>query len=334
MLKKIAYWIIILFIFISCGGENDSYSYRISDFRPELQIRLESLAKEKELPSRDTISRNYLRDNCSQEELLKLLKCENPLLRVIAFRTLVNRKDKDSFKILLGHLNDTAKVTFWVFDDVVGDYKVSDLLIRKAENDGILSPKEKSILVDSVLFKHPYLENAMYMIQEVEPMEKYYSVIKDRCKKENKERCGEKLSACYALSKFKKKEDLEFLNKIFLNLQCPLWIFKSIENNPDEVYFSTLEKYFDQVKKKKIRFDNDFEDYVLALASYKSQKSLVILTELLNKSYCPNYWDYDLYSQYIFLAIHKYRNPIYEDLYQKLKLKINPYVLSILKNKN
>lgn len=328
--KKAIYGIIILLAFINCGLENNPYPYKISDFRPVVQVELKKLAKERQLPSKDTIARNYLRDNCSKEELLKLFECENPLLRVIAFRTLVNRKDKDSFKILIGHLNDTAKVTFWVFDDVVGDFMVSDLLIRKVENDGILTEKEKNILVDSVLFKHSYLENAMYMIQEVEPKGKYYSIIKEKCRKENKERCGEQLSACFALSKFKKKQDLEFLNTIFQNLECPFWIFKSIENNPDEIYFPTLEKYFNLVKKKKISFDDDFKHYIEALASYKSKKSLLILTELLNKSYCPNFWDYNLYSQYIFLAIHKYRNPLYEDLYQKLKPKMNPYVLSHL----
>jgi hypothetical protein len=126
--------IFIISILFSCGDKKP-YPNKISEFRPELQIQLKKLAKEKMLPSRDTIARNYLKDNCSKEELLKLLECENPLLRVIAYRTIVNRKDKDSFKILLGHLNDTAKVTFSIFDDLVGDFMVSDLLIRNIKND-------------------------------------------------------------------------------------------------------------------------------------------------------------------------------------------------------
>jgi hypothetical protein len=123
-MKKTAYLFILLLLF-SCGDKNP-YPNKISDFRPELRIHLQKLAKEKQLPSKDTIARNYLKDNCSKEELLNLLNCENPLLRVIAYRTIVNRNEKDYFKILLEHLSDTAKV-FWSSDDIAGESMVSDV---------------------------------------------------------------------------------------------------------------------------------------------------------------------------------------------------------------
>lgn len=117
-----------------CSGKEE-YPYSISDFRSELRPHLKSLASEKSLPVKDTIARNCLEEKSTKEELIKLLNCDNALLRVVAYRAIVNRNEKDYFEILLGHLNDTTKVTWWYYDDVVGNFMVSDLMIRKVEHE-------------------------------------------------------------------------------------------------------------------------------------------------------------------------------------------------------
>lgn len=326
-MKNLTYIFILLFLF-SCGDKKP-YPNKISDFRPELQIQLKKLQKENNLYSLDTTASSFLKENCSKEELEQLIECEVPLLRVIAFRTLITRKDKDYFKILLGHLTDTSKV-FWSSGDLVGEPMVTDLLIDEAKTPGTLTQTEKNILLDSVLIKHSYLESFTYMIQEVEPKEKYYSIIKKRCEKKDKYRCGIQLSACFALSKFKKNEDLEFLKNKFniLESPCENWIFKSIEQNPNQIYFPILKKYFNEnIKKKKLFFNDHFKYYCQALASYKNKESLLILTELLNKKYCPETWYYEIYRENIFLAIHKYNNPLYNDLYYNLRPKMSKYII-------
>lgn len=324
-------FILIFLTLVSCVDKKQ-YPYEISDFREELQAPLTKLAKEKQLPSRDTVSRNYIRDNASKEELLKLLECDNPLLRVIAYRTIVNKKDKDYFKILLGHLNDTSKVTFWYFEDAVGDFKVSDLLIRKAEDENKLTKNQKRILVDSVLLKHPYLETSIWMIQDIEPQEKFYSIIKEKCNIKS-DRCGEYLSACYALSKFKKKEDLIFLKDKFDKLESPCedWIFKSIEQNPEQIYFPILEKYFrTKIKRKKQFNSNELRYYARAVASYKNDSSLVLLKDLLKKSNYPNPWCFEENQNNVFRAIHKYKDPLYLKLYDDLKPKMSDFIITYL----
>ncbi|MEO8240502.1 MAG: hypothetical protein ABI576_20525 [Flavobacterium sp.] len=329
-MRKTAYLFILLLLF-SCGDKKP-YPNKISDFRPELQIQLVKLAKEKQLPSRDTIARNYLKDNCSKEELLKLLECDNPLLRVIAYITIVNRNEKDYFKILLEHLNDTAKVTYWYYEDAAGDFMVSDLLIREAADSRKLTRSEKNILVDCVLLQHLYLDTSDWMIQDIKPNEKYYSIIKQKSKLKNY-RCGVQFGACYALSKFKKKEDLEYLKSIFESLESPCEgvIFKTIEQNPNQIYFPILKKYFNEtIKKKNLSDTYNFKYYCRAVASYKNKESLSILTELLNASYCPDQWFYELYRDKIFIAIHKYNNPLYENLYEKLKPKMSEFVIEYL----
>jgi len=328
-MKKILY---VVFVFMLYSCEKKPYDIKISDFRPELQTPLKKLAKEKELPFKDTTARSYIRDHSSKEELLQLLNSEHALLRVTAYRELVNRKEKDYFKILLGHLNDTTKVTWWYYEDAGGEFTVSDLLIRKAEEGNKLSKNEKRILVDSVLLKHSYLESSIWMIQDIEPQEKYYPIIKEKSQIKTN-RCGEQLSACYALSKFKKKEDLQFLKGIFMKFQSPCedWVFKAIENNPSEVYFPILEKYFSSVIKRKKQFSyDDLKYYCRAVAIYKNEKSLAILTELLKKTNYPDPWYFPHNQDNVFRAIHKYKAPVYENLYTKLRPKMSDFVIKYL----
>ncbi|MGV9004932.1 hypothetical protein [Flavobacterium sp.] len=329
-MKKIAY-IFIISILFSCGRENP-YPNKISDFRSELQIPLKKLASEKKLPSSDTIARNYIKENCTKEELLKLLKCEDPILRVIAYRTLVNKNEKDYFKILLEHLSDTTKVEWWYYEDAANKFMVSDLLIRKAEDSRKLTQTEKSILIDSVLLNHSYLDISNWMIQDIEPNEKYYSIIKQKSKLKT-DRCGVQLGACYALSKFKKKEDLEFLKNIFNNLESPCedWIFKAIEENPNQIYFPILKKYFDKsVKKKKQGSSDDLKYYCRAITKFKNKESLELLTQILDRNNYPDTWYFKYNEEYVFKAIHKNKEPIYDDLYKKLKPKMSEFVMEYL----
>ena len=325
----------IISIFFSCGPENP-YPNSISDFRSELQIPLKKLAAEKKIPSRDTIARNYIEKNCTKEELLKLLKCEDPVLRVIAYRTIVNRNEKDYFKILLGHLSDTTKVTWWYFDDAADDFMVSDLLIYKAVAK--LTQNEKKILVDSVLSNHLYLKNASGMIIDINPQEKYYSIIKkqssitepsnlfDECKK---------LGYTYSLSKYKKIEDIGYIKNTFRKFSilpdCNNYIFKSIEENPNKVYFPILKKYFNEIiqKKKQSSYD-DLKYYCRAIAKYKSKESLALLNEILDKKNYPDTWHFKHNEENVFRAIHKYRAPIYEDLYKQMKPKMSDFLIEYI----
>ncbi|MFB9109586.1 hypothetical protein [Flavobacterium gyeonganense] len=328
-MKKIMLLFIVLVLF-SCG--RDPYPNSISDFRPELQIHLKKLASEKQLPSRDTIARNYITKNCTKEELLKLLKCEDPVLRVIAYRTLVNKNDKDYFKILLCHLSDTTKITWWYYEDAADDFMVSDLLIRKAEDSRKLTKVQKRILVDSVLLKHPYLDVSNWMIVDIEANEKYYSIIKQRSKLKT-DRCGDQIGTCYALSKFKKKQDLAFLKSIFNKLEnpCEDWIFKAIEENPVEIYFSVLDKYFNSVITKRKQFSyEDLKYYCRAIAKYQNNKSLLLLKKLLDKKNYPDTSYFKANEEYVFKAIHKYKAPVYDELYKELKPKMSDFVIEYL----
>lgn len=335
IMKKIIF-ILIFSILFNCGKKKP-YSNKISDFRPELQIHLNKLKKDKYIYTTDSIATKYLNENCTKEELLQLLESEIPLLRVIAYRTLIKRKNNDYFKILLGHLNDTAKVP-WSEGDLQGETMVSDLLISEAITIGKLTQSKKNTLVDSVLTKHLYLESSKSMMIEMNPQEKYYSLIKkqtitvkhpdlsDECKK---------LTFTYSLSKFKKEKDLEYIKNNFKKFTilpgCNDYIFKSIEENPNNIYFPILEKYFYEIIKKKKQYTaEDLKYYCRAIAKYQNKESLALLTEILDKKNYPDTLYFRFNKDNVFRAIHKYKSPIYEDLYKKMKPKMSEYVMEYL----
>lgn len=327
---------IFLAIIISSCGRTHQYPYKISDFRPELRVQLQKLVTENLLPSKDTAAINFLNKKCTKEELLQILNCENPLLRIIAYRTIVNRKEKDYFKILLNHLNDTAKVTWWYYNDAADVFTISDLMIRKAADNRELTQNEKNILVDSILIKHPYLHVSTWMIQDIQPQEKYYTLIRERAKIKT-ERCGEQLSACYALSKFKKNEDVKLLEDAFRksNQVCIVWIFRSIENFPNDNFFPFLQNYYNTKVIGKLTSTNNVNDDLLyfcrAVASYKNDESLKILKYIENHNTYINkpYWP-PSNKEYVFKAIYKHKSEKYDRLFNQLKPQIDSLTLSVI----
>ncbi len=255
------------------------------------------------------------------------MNSENPLLRVVAYITIVNRQEPEYFDLLVGHLSDTARVKLWVYDDVLDYKQVSDLMIRKAHDKYGLSPIQKKNLVGKVLLDHPYLDISAWMIQDIEPNQKYYNLIKHRAEKKGKN-CGEQLSACYALSKFKKNDDISLLYKIFEeNLKkenCQIWIFRSIEKFPNKKFYSLLENYFNKnIKGKLSPKENIFDDILYfsrAVAAYKNENALTMLKYIeqndtyINKPYWP-----PANKKYVYKALLINYDPIYDDFIKKIQ---------------
>lgn len=316
---------------LGCGQEK-KYPYKTTDFKPELKKHLDKFVAEGQLSySRDTLADNFFRDSCTKDDLTKLLSCENPILRVVAFRAIVDRKEKDYFPILLNHLNDTSKVMWWYYDDAGGDFMVSDLMIRSAER--YLSQGQKDTLVDRVLNNHIYLDIAQWMMKDIKPQDKYYSIIKQTTQKKLNS-CHD-LSNTYSLAKFKKQEDIPLIKKNFNeytdNPYCNNNYFKAIEVFPDTAFFPLLTKYFDKViKKQKQQTSDDLKYYCRAVAQYKTQKSLDILIALARKETYPDSWYFSYNQENVFRAIHKYKSPIYDSLYNALKPKMDEYVMKYL----
>lgn len=347
MVKKSIYimrhciYILILLTVVGCG-QKEKYPYKISDFNTELKRHIQKIIEERELPyNPDRFTLLFLKDSCTKEELLRLLNFENPLVRVRAYEAIVNRNEPDCFPILLNHLDDTAKVMWWFYDDVVDEFMVSDLMIRKAVDKRKLTKPQKDSLIDVVLTEYTYLESAKWMIHDIEPKEKYYSIIKNVAQKELTS-CHD-LSNTYSLAKFKKQEDIPLIIKNFSeytdNHYCNDYYFNAFEVFPDTAFSPLLTKYFDEVIKRKKQYTSDeLKYYCRAVAQYKNQNSLDILIALTRKETYPDIyplpynqgkavWYLPHNKEYVFRAIHKYKSPIYDSLYNALKPQMSEYVI-------
>ncbi|RZJ98594.1 MAG: hypothetical protein EOO46_24960 [Flavobacterium sp.] len=254
-------------------------------FRPSLQTKIDQLSKDKELGYNDSASVSYLKDSCTKEELLKLLDYKVPIIRILAYRAIVNQNEKDFFDILRNHLSDTAQVTWWYFNDAADDFTISDLMIRKVERK--LSRTQKDTLIDLVLKNHNYLETAKWMMEDIEPQEKYYSIIKNKASLKS-DNCHD-LGLSAAVAKFKKHSDVLFLKDKFSQLTdnpyCNDNIFRAIEIFPDSLFLSVLQRYFDDyIRTQKQSSYDDLELYSRAVAQYQNEKALRILQALTEKS--------------------------------------------------
>lgn len=323
----IRFVLILLFFFAlgSCKKENRSH---LNDFREELRPYLQRLSKEKAIPVADTVARSMLKEKATKEELIKLINFEKPLLRVVAYREIVNRGEPEYFDLLLAHLNDKDKVTWRYYEDAGGSFTVSDLMIRKAQEKNGLAPIQKKFLIEKVLLEHSYLEVSDWMIRDIEPNEKYYKLIKDRSQFKNEE-CGVQSGAAFALSKFKKKKDIELLYDLFSrnindNSPCVKLTFKSIESFPDQKFFPLLKLYFEKYIKKHLSSKYNIEEEILffvrAIAAYKNKEALEVLEYIeenntyINKGYWP-----PANKEYVLKAIHFHYDTIYDELLQKIK---------------
>ena len=289
-------------------------------FRPELQSKIEKLSNEKGLSYNDSASVSYLNDSCTKDELLKLMNYTIPLIRILAYRAIVNRNEDDFFSILKGHLSDTAKVIWWYYDDAADEFTISDLMVRKAERK--LTRKQKDTLIDTILNEHVYLGTAKWIMKEIEPNEKYYSIIRQHASLKS-DNCHD-LGLTLAIAKFKKQTDIPFIRSRFSELTnnsyCNDNIFKGIEIFPDSSFFTILQEYFDlYIRKKKQSSFSDLEIFCRAVAQYKDTGALNILQALTEKSTYPDDWYLPHNKEYVFKAIYKYNCKLYKKLYDRLK---------------
>lgn len=324
-------FIFTLITLFGCG-QVKKYAVETTDIKPRLIYYLSHNTIEEFLsPQMDTIATNYFRDSCTKDELLDVLNCEMPKYRIAAFCALVNFNEPDYFTILLNHLDDTTKITWWPCDDVQSESYISDLMIRKATEN--LTQNQKDSLVYKVLNKHIYLESAQWMMEDIKPQDKYYSIIKTQCQIKSDD-CHH-LSLTFALAKFKRQEDIPLIKNNFAkytdNYYCNAYIFRSIIAFPDTAFFPLLTKYFEtEIKKKKQDTSDDLKYYCLAVAMFKNTSSLEILTALTKKDTYPDSWYLPYNKEYVFTAMHKYPSPIYDNLYKELKPQMSDFVIEYL----
>jgi hypothetical protein len=280
-------FLIVCFFLLSACHEKEKYQYAIHDFRKLLQPALTEIVTKGILEYSEQLE--SIHQEIKDKELTDLFNSEIPILRAAAFREILSRPSFNHFEIMMNHLDDTA--IFQREGHELGFYNmtVSDYVITKST---WANEEQKSLTVDKVLLNHNYLQSAYKILLNLQPQERYYSIVKQMTKS-NKYFMDLEYAFLY-LAKFKKAEDVSLIKTFLLENKWRLGSisFQLLREYPKAEYIEILEQYFVRRKYKTFmysHFKNVANEFVETLASYKNEKSAMILMEMLNKSKCSSY---------------------------------------------
>lgn len=270
----------ILIIIFSCNpGEKKSYAIR--DFSSTLRPYLKNVVS-KGIVGFDASSQ-YIKSHATDKELKQLSQSEHPVLRAVAFRSMLERSSFNNFDLLMSHLDDTSVVAIDAGEWGIGYRTVSDDIIEHSKWNTI---EEKKETINTVLTKHNYLRSAYKILWNIEPNEKYYSSIKEMVQRDRI--FEEREYALIALASFKKPEDVKLIKKILL-ANLPWMSFASFHllkvfNN--EAYFEVLKTYYNRGYYSHVWQGNNSTatiDFVQAIAKYNNKEAVIILDSFQNQ---------------------------------------------------
>jgi hypothetical protein len=325
---------ILIVLFSSCKNEQKN-TYAIRDFRKSLHPFLVKIVTEGIVRDYDSAEIKIIKDN----ELLDLSKSENPVLRATAFREILERNNLNHFDLLMNHLNDTAIVPTDAGEFGIWYRTVSDDILYNANWETVES---KNRTVEQVLTKHNYLRSAYFILNDLEPQEKYYPYIKDMATRPrrldiegNELDFGDIEYALYGLAKFKKHEDIQIIKKQMMRFVWRLSdvSFKLMKEFPNPDYFDVLRNYhyrmFYGFSGNRPHGFSGFiadraapEDFIQALVVQQSDHSARLLDTMLNilpKRTCMP--DKENIIREVIIAIWEHPCPAYARLREKIKPK-------------
>lgn len=327
--------LLAIFFFYSCH-HSGKYPYAIKDFPEKLQPYLVGLVEKGLVEGGDT----SLRDHATDADLERLGNAEHPLLRVAAFREMLERKSLNHFDLLMKHLDDTAVVFFNKGEFGIDQSAISDQILFQAIWK---TQAEKDKTVDEVLTKHNYLGAAYYLLWSLEPREKYYSIIRKMASQQRQIPAygGDKLAfyqtehALYGLAKFRKKEDIQLIKERMMER---IWhlshvSFQLMREFRDTAYLEVLEAYH---KKGFYNFSNhmgyrfecsddfraDPKEFIKTLVVQQEERSAILLDTMLASIPRFTCWpDKDYLLDELIEAIWDHPCPAYARLRGKIRVR-------------
>lgn len=322
-------------MFSSCKSEQGN-TYAIKDFRKSLQPFLLNIVSEGIVTDHDSSDIKSITD----DELIRLGKSENLVLRATALMEMLDRSSFNHFDIIMKHLDDTAIVAtdngeFGIKFETVSDYLIGRTSWETAQ------ARDKTI--ESVLTKHNYLSSSYNILTKIEAQEKYYPFIKKMATRPRRlDRYeGYELGfyeieyALYGLAKFQKKEDVQIIKN---KLMKHVWdlsdvSFRLMKEFPDTAYLDVLQTYHRRqfYKFSGIRphgftgYNADRaapEDFIEALVVQQNDMSAKLLDTML--TYLPKYTcmpDKENIINAVIEEIWEHPCPAYARLREKVKYK-------------
>jgi len=256
-----------------------------------------------------------LQEIANIDQLTDLINYPNATVNCYAFKALVAKKSDRVFPILVAHLHDTIKVArvdgCIGMMEYVGDFFMGELLYGYEDQGYKLNEVEKEKLDSIFLYDSSIvLDTKSYVFDNLPQKELYYEKIRELVEDRNSE-------ALVALAKYKKQEDRALIASFLKEGEDQYAALKAILEFPDEYFYEDLVNLFDYEWKMNQGNYGKWRLYYQALANYPKEKTV----ELFNRTFTlEDVYKREAFYEYLFLAISKYPNTIYNPIKAKMKL--------------
>ncbi|KOP36319.1 hypothetical protein DBB36_20820 [Flavobacterium sp. WLB] len=259
-----------------------------------------------------------LKKNASINELVTLTNYPNGVVRCYSFWALLDLKNVDLFSIAKNHLSDDT-IVYTQFgclgsDEKVGDFYIRLLTTNYEDEDGnegkkLLSEKQVKELDSLLIYTENNLDSKYLAIENAEPNEILYPTVRELVIKQHNQ------NALVALAKYRKESDIELILKNKDENTGNFYTYKAIQNFPDAKFFPFLEKNLDLTLKEGF-YQNEWIEFYKAIAAYKNQKALELLSIPFAKAEDQNIKLY--HAIYIYDAIWLNKCSLYDALFWKI----------------
>lgn len=257
-----------------------------------------------------------LKEIASKEELIELTNHHNGVVRCYAFWALSYDRSVDLFPIVLNHINDDKFVNTQFgcigSKEMVGDFFIHVATPQYIDLESTKFDSNQRLKLDSILI---YSDSKLYAksnaIYSAKPTESLYSKIRDLFIKDNDQ------NALITLAKYRKTEDIELI----LNNKNYFYIYKAIQEFPHEDFLPLLEKNLIETLDKTHHSISIWWQLYKAIAIYKNQKAVELLTIPFTQVQHENMKEYHL--DCVYNAIQENMAEIYDPLLWKLWIEEN-----------
>jgi len=319
---SITLFLIAVFLISSCSGKNNSEISKETNLIvkkiEKINILMGSAVGYSGAKPKQYENFEELKKNASRQELITLTNHSNGVVRSYSFWALAFYKNVDLFSIIKDHINDSTQVETQFgcirSTDKVGDFFIN-LVNPKHENSDIkkLSQNEFNKLDSLLIHKENNLYASYKAIENAVPTEYLYPKVRELVVKHNNQ------SALVTLSKYKNPNDIEVILKNRAKDDDGesgyFYTYRAIQNFPDSHFFPFLEKRLYETLDND-HFSNEWLELYTAIAAYKNEKSLALLTVPFTKVKHQNIKRYHI--QFVYEAILTNKCELYNDLLWKI----------------
>lgn len=298
--------------------------------RPEIEKIVKGIAKDNVLKSSgvgiagaktDQWDRYIsLKTKATNEELINLTDNENGVVRCYSFQALATRKNIDLLPILTKQLTDTTTITTFqgciISDQMVGDFFIDVVTPNYIDLDAYKLTENERQQIDSILIfdKNIRLSAKSEVLGKLKPKEKYYNRVREIVIEEKNN------NGLIALSKFQNQQDKELIIERLNSNKTDIQYYglQAVIYFPDSSFFSHLKDIHKVEIKKPTGFNYSLiRTLYQAIVQYKNIQSREILEQTLNLTKGSTF---QYHSEFIWLALELYPDPIYEGIQGRIKL--------------